>query len=115
MISINCLPFWLHLTGKLRPGDRALGRLFGSASKICLTTVFFIVASSFDASAMQLFRYEAQAQRHCPKDSVVWLDFRKRTYYSKRQKLYARGTNGSFVCRSEVPAYGYRRSLLGFR
>jgi hypothetical protein len=23
------------------------------------------------------FRYEARAQRHCPADAVVWLDFRK--------------------------------------
>jgi hypothetical protein len=115
VISINCAQLGLHLAAKLKPGNRALGRLFGLSSKIGLMTVFIIIAGAFDASAVQLFRYEAQAQRHCPTDSVVWLDFNKRTYYSKRQKLYARGTYGSFVCRSEVPAYGYRRSLLGFR
>ena len=61
------------------------------------------------------FRYEAQAPLHCPEDAVVWLDFRKGIYYSKGQRNYARGFNGSFVCRDEARRGGYRRSLLGLR
>ena len=61
------------------------------------------------------FRYEAQAQRHCPGDAVVWLDFRKGIYYSRGQRNYARGFSGSFVCRDEARRGGYRRSLLGLR
>jgi len=34
---------------------------------------------------------------------------------SKKQKRYAQGTTGSFVCRSEANSNGYRRSLLGIR
>jgi hypothetical protein len=61
------------------------------------------------------FRYETQAQRHCPADAVVWLDFRKGIYYSRRQRRYDQGSNGSFVCRDEARRSGYRRSLLGLR
>ncbi|MHC2336505.1 hypothetical protein [Bradyrhizobium sp. USDA 4454] len=61
------------------------------------------------------FRYEAQAQRHCPGDSVVWLDFRRGRYYLKEQRRYAKGFGGSFVCRNEARESGYRRSLLGLR
>lgn len=61
------------------------------------------------------FRYETQAQRHCPADAVVWLDFRKGIYHSRRQRRYAQGFNGSFVCRNEARRSGYRRSLLGLR
>jgi hypothetical protein len=70
-----------------------------------------------DAAANPLtpYRYEAQAQRHCPDDTVVWLDFRKGIYYVKRQTRYARGFTGSFVCRDEARSNGYRRSLLGLR
>jgi hypothetical protein len=70
-----------------------------------------------EASATPLtpFRYEAQAQRHCPHDQVVWLDFRKGVYYGKSQKLYGQGFDGSFVCRSEARDSFYRRSLLGLR
>jgi hypothetical protein len=70
-----------------------------------------------DGNALPLtpFRYEAQAQRHCPGDTVVWLDFRKRRYYLKGQKRYALGDTGSFVCRNEARDSGYRRSPLGLR
>jgi hypothetical protein len=70
-----------------------------------------------DAAALPLtvFRYEAQAQRHCPDDTVVWLDFRKEIYYFKHQKPYAQGSTGSFVCRKEARRGHFRRSLLGLR
>nr|WP_229165541.1 hypothetical protein [Bradyrhizobium altum] len=61
------------------------------------------------------FRYETQAQRHCPGDTVVWLDFRRGRFYLKGESRYARGFHGSFVCSSEARESGYRRSLLGLR
>ena len=67
------------------------------------------------ANPLTPFRYEAQAQRHCPADVVVWLDLGKGIHYSKRQRRYGRGSTGSFVCREEARASGYRRSLLGLR
>ncbi|UPJ48210.1 hypothetical protein IVB30_34870 [Bradyrhizobium sp. 200] len=67
------------------------------------------------ANPLTPFRYEAQAQRHCRADVVVWLDLGKGIYYSKRQRRYRRGPTGSFVCREEARANGYRRSLLGLR
>jgi hypothetical protein len=81
------------------------------------TTALIMMVGAFDAHAVPLtaFRYETQAQRHCPADTVVWLDFRKRTYYAKGQRHYARGLDGSFVCRSEARDSGYRRSLFGVR
>jgi len=80
-------------------------------------TILLVAASANPAAATPLtpFRYEAQAQRHCPADTVVWLDFRKGIYYAKRQKFYGRGSNGGFACLEEVRSNGYRRSLLGLR
>ena len=80
-------------------------------------TVLIVASSSARHAADPLtpIRYEAQAQRHCPTDKVVWLDFRKGIYYSKQQKRYGQGFNGSFVCRSEARGSRYRRSLLGLR
>jgi hypothetical protein len=68
-----------------------------------------------EARALTLFRYEDQAQRHCPSDAVVWLDFKKRKYYSSSQKLYGGGLHGSFVCQQEARRSLYRRSPLGLR
>jgi hypothetical protein len=82
-----------------------------------LLTALIIAGGATNAAATPLtpFRYEAQAQRHCPDDTVVWLDFRKSIYYLKRQKRYAQGSTGSFVCLDEARSSGYRRSLLGLR
>ncbi|WFU18480.1 hypothetical protein [Bradyrhizobium sp. CB3481] len=67
------------------------------------------------AQALTPFRYEAQAQRHCPGDTVVWLDFGRERYYTKGQRRYGSGLTGSFVCRSEARNNGFRRSPLGLR
>ena len=86
-------------------------RSFGIAAGAML----LLAAGSSGLAALPLtpFRDEAQAQRHCPSDKVVWLDFRKGVYYAKGQKRYRQGFDGSFVCRSEARDSGYRRSLLG--
>jgi hypothetical protein len=74
-----------------------------------------ILISAATALPLTPFRYEAQAQRHCPGDVVVWLDFHKEVYYVKRQKRYGQGSAGSFACQKEARASGFRRSLLGIR
>lgn len=87
---------------------------------LCVTGMITASIVSFTvnlAAAIPLtpFRYEAQAQRHCPADTVVWLDFRKGIYYSKGRRQYAQGYSGAFVCRDEARRSRYRRSLLGLR
>ena len=86
-------------------------------SGIALAGAITIGAGSAEVSASPLtpFRYEAQAQRHCPHDKVVWLDFRKGVYYRKGQKRYGQGFDGIFVCLSEARDSLYRRSLFGLR
>jgi hypothetical protein len=88
-------------------------RLRLAAASTALTVM--IAAGGAVAVPLTPFRYEEQAQLHCPGDTVVWLDFRTRRYYSSGQKRYARGFDGSFVCREEARRSGYRRSLLGLR
>lgn len=71
--------------GLQRTANRASTRLRASWCTISLTTALITMVGAFDAHAVPLtpFRYEAQAQRYCLADTVVWLDFRKRTYYTK--------------------------------
>jgi len=84
---------------------------------IALAATILVGCSAAEVSATPLtpFRYEAQAQRHCPHDRVVWLDFSKGVYYGKSQKRYGQGFEGSFVCLSEARDSLYRRSLFGLR
>lgn len=81
------------------------------------TATLLVISSATIAYSYPLtpFRYEFQAQQHCPLDAVVWVDFRKHVYYLKAQRRYARGFDGSFVCRDEARQSGFRRSLFGLR
>jgi hypothetical protein len=94
--------------------SRSFGWVLG---KIVIAAATMLDAGTAEVSATPLtpFRYEAQAQRHCPGDKVVWLDFRKGVYYRKGQKFYGQGFNGSFVCLTEARDSLYRRSPLGLR
>ena len=83
--------------------------------RIAIAAAMMLGAGEVSAAPLTPFRYEAQAQRHCPHDQVVWLDFRKGVYYGKGQKRYGQGFDGSFVCLSEARDSRYRRSLLGLR
>jgi hypothetical protein len=86
----------------------------GAASfAVALSAALF--ASNATALVLTLFRYQDQAQRHCPADTVVWLDFKKGKYYLGGQKLYGHGIHGSYVCRQEAHRSLYRRSLMGRR
>ncbi|MCC8978377.1 hypothetical protein H8A92_05925 [Bradyrhizobium sp. 10BB] len=92
------------------------GRPVAGLGVAAWATIFLIChAQQTVALPLTPFRYEAQAQRHCPGDTVVWLDFRRGRYYRKGQSRYARGFDGGFVCRNEARESGYRRSLLGLR
>jgi hypothetical protein len=83
---------------------------------IWLVTALAAASHADDAAAqLSLFRTEMGAQQHCPDDSVVWIDARKRIYYAEGQRLYARGSTGTFACREEARRSGYRRSLFGRR
>ncbi|MEH2545024.1 hypothetical protein V1283_001669 [Bradyrhizobium sp. AZCC 2262] len=84
----------------------------------CSATFLAVIScASHSAMAQSLtpFRYESQAQRHCPGDTIVWLDFGTGRYYLKGQRRYASGYTGSFVCRNEARNSGYRRSPFGLR
>ena len=82
-----------------------------------LATIMILQLCATGAAALPLalFRYEDQAQQHCPVDTVVWLDFKKGKYYLSGQKLYGHGFHGSYVCLQEARRSQYRRSLLGRR
>jgi hypothetical protein len=52
------------------------------------------------------FRTEEQAQSHCPKDTVVWIDAQSAMYYLKGNAAYGRSTAGRYACRDEADQAG---------
>ena len=100
-----------------KAGQVSRRRIYGKGAAIAIAAAIVLGAGAGEVSAVPLtpFRDEAQAQRYCPRDKVVWLDFRKGIYYAKGQKRYGQGFDGSFVCLKEARGSLYRRSLLGVR
>jgi len=75
-----------------------------------------LIGAPRSASAqLAIFQTEYQARFHCPNDVVVWLDFPKRRYYQKGQRLYGEGRTGVYACREEVRQNHHRKSWLGLR
>ena len=54
------------------------------------------------------FRTEQQAQEHCPKDTIVWLDPQSGAYYLKRSPSYGQAGAGRYACRGEAKDAGMR-------
>jgi hypothetical protein len=59
-----------------------LDRQLMGTSWLWFATAFIAASHANPASAqLSVFQTEWQAQQHCPNDTVVWLDTRKRIYY----------------------------------
>ena len=53
-----------------------------------------------------IFNAESAAQKHCPKDSVVWLDLQSGLYQLKGSGTYGRTKTGTYACRDEADIAG---------
>ena len=81
----------------------------------CFVALAALAAPNPASAQLAIFSTEAAAQLHCPSDQLVWLDFKKRRYYTRGQKLYARGRDATYACLKEAKRSGYKRSRLGLR
>ena len=81
---------------------------------VVLFSVLYIrpqIASS--AGDLTLFSTEQQAQEHCPKDIVVWLNLPSGIYHFKGERWYGNTKNGAFVCEQEAEQAGDRATRNG--
>jgi len=60
-----------------------------------------------------MFDTEQAAQSHCPADTVVWLNTKTGIWHEKGMRWYGRTREGSYVCRKEAAAAGYRDTRNG--
>lgn len=65
-------------------------------------------AAAAEAREVKEFDMEAAAQKHCPKDVVVWSNVKGGgIFHVKGSKLYGRTTDGGYLCRKEAEAAGW--------
>jgi hypothetical protein len=79
--------------------------------KIAMILVVSLAALATAAPAaarVHRFKTEAAAQKHCPKDEIVWGSSRG-TYYPKESHLYGKSRGGAYVCAREAYAAGWRQ------
>ena len=59
------------------------------------------------------FTTEQEAARHCPGDTVVWLNSETGVYHFKGQRWFGRTKNGAYECRKEGDGEGDRATRNG--
>ncbi len=73
---------------------------------VLITLVLSCAACGESPAVLTAFRTEEQAQTHCPKDIVVWLDPQSGLYYFKGHGSFGRSNAGRYACRAEADAAG---------
>lgn len=69
--------------------------------------------SAYTAGRLTLYPTEQQAQKHCPKDTVVWLNLPSGIYHFRGERWYGNTKNGAFVCEQEADQAGDRATRNG--
>jgi hypothetical protein len=64
-------------------------------------------------ASLTLFPAAQQAQLHCPRDTVVWLNLRSGIYHFKGQRWYGDTVSGAYVCEQEADQAGDRATQNG--
>lgn len=65
------------------------------------------------AQSLQLFSTPQAAQKHCPHDTVVWLNTRTGIYHYAGMRWYGNTEYGAYVCEREAIADGDRATRNG--
>jgi hypothetical protein len=65
------------------------------------------------AALPPLFNTESDAQAHCPRDVVVWLNIPSGIYHYKGERWYGRTKHGAYACEKEAIKAGDRASENG--
>jgi hypothetical protein len=63
--------------------------------------------------AQTTYPSEQQAQQHCPRDTVVWLNLPTGIYHFKGERWYGTTKHGAFVCQKEADQAGDRATRNG--
>jgi hypothetical protein len=80
---------------------------------ILIALIALVCLYSGVAAALEQFTTEAEAQMHCPKDTVVWLNLPTKIWHYKGERWYGNTKHGAYVCQKEAAAEGARATRNG--
>ncbi len=81
--------------------------------KRSILTLLLTCLFALPAFALDQFPTAAQAQQHCPRDTVVWLNLPTMIWHYKGQRWYGNTKHGAYVCEKEAAASGARATRNG--
>ena len=71
----------------------------------------FLAVGGALAQGMQTFTDEQAAQRHCPTDTIVWLNTSTANYHFTGDPWFGRTQRGNYVCKVEADKDGMRAAV----
>jgi len=71
------------------------------------------IAGAAQGASPTTFSTEAAAQKHCPSDTVVWLNLPTGVYHFKGERWYGVTKHGAYVCKGEADSGGGRGTRNG--
>jgi hypothetical protein len=80
---------------------------------IKIAAALLALALSFPALSLEKCNSAVQAQQHCPKDNVVWLNLPTMISHYRGHGWYGATQNGAYVCCHEASAEGARGISTG--
>jgi hypothetical protein len=82
------------------------------ARTLLIVALILVIGADFSV-AQQLFGNEVDAQKHCPTDTVVWVNTPSGIYHFKGMRWYGNTNRGAYVCKKEGDQAGFRATRNG--
>lgn len=83
--------------------------------RLLFATIVLAAYGVFNLAHAELeqFPTAALAQKHCPHDTVVWLNLPTMIWHYSGERWYGRTKHGAYVCEKEAAAAGARATRNG--
>jgi hypothetical protein len=101
------------MTNRRRTAARQIVSLLLAFAFLLALTWYADPRLAASQGSFSLYTTEQAAQKHCPKDTVVWLNLPTGVYHFKGQRWYANTKSGAFVCEQEADKAGDRATMNG--
>lgn len=86
-------------------------RLFSALTFSLL--ILFSASGAVAATNPQTFTTQQEAQEHCPKNTVVWVNTSTGVYHFQGERWYGNTKHGAYVCQQEADQGGMRATRNG--
>lgn len=109
--------FWIGSTREdaLTGNGTRRRAMIGAMIAMTVGLAFAVPSSAYawNSDGLQLFATPGAAQRHCPADTVVWLNTNSGIYHLKGERWYGRTEHGAYVCEHAADRAGDRETRNG--